>query len=241
MQKAEYKDKYHERTGPRYQKNKILSKAWIANNFFSPSLIKHIYKTMDNFDIEINKDMWNNFKGCKKVLEIGSGKGVFLLTAPEGVEAEGIEIIDKEINESIKKGLKVIKADAEKKLPFKDNSFDGVYLCNVIEHFEKPYRVIEEVKRILKKGGKLIILTPNFANSYKDFYNDYTHKRPFTKRGLFKLLSDLEFNNIQIKNETYHSTTYFSIFLNYFPKFKISLGNFIAKFYGPAIRAIAEK
>jgi len=213
----EFKNTYHQKTGPKYQKDKMLSKAWIVENILPSSSLEHIYRKMNDFSAVIVKDFWKSFEGCKNVLELGCGNGAFLFLAPEGVNAQGIEIIDQEVKNCREKGLNVIKADAEKKLPFKDDSFDGVYMCHVIEHFEKPHLVIEEIRRILKKDGKLVILTPNFATTYKKFYNDYTHKKPFTKRGLFKLLSDLEFKNIQIKNEPYNTSGFFFTFLNYFP------------------------
>ena len=87
----------------------------------------------------------------------------------------------------------------------------------------------------------MIILTPNFATDYKNFYNDPTHKKPFTKRGLFKLLYDSEFKNIQIRNDIYNSHSVLFTLLNIFPKLKIIIGKMIQIFYGKSILAIAEK
>jgi len=48
-------------------------------------------------------------------------------------------------------------------IPFKDNSFDLVYNSGVIEHFPEPYNlaVIEEMVRITKPGGTVIVIVPN--------------------------------------------------------------------------------
>lgn len=100
------------------------------------------------------------FKKKDRVLEIGSGLGVLLTKIPSDKRV-GIETNDYAIKESIKRGIEVIKTDAEKELPFKDASFDVIIMNEVIEHFRKPKPVLEECYRILSPGGKIIITTPS--------------------------------------------------------------------------------
>jgi SAM-dependent methyltransferase len=54
-----------------------------------------------------------------------------------------------------------VKADMGKPLPFDDDSFDFVLCQEGIEHIESPLSFTRECARILKKGGKLILTTPN--------------------------------------------------------------------------------
>ena len=54
-----------------------------------------------------------------------------------------------------------ILANAEE-LPFEDNYFDLVFIREVIEHLVRPDRFINETNRVLKKGGKIVLSTPNF-------------------------------------------------------------------------------
>lgn len=49
----------------------------------------------------------------------------------------------------------------EEKLPYKDETFDIVYSKNVFEHLTKPGYALKEMTRVLKKGGKLILITDN--------------------------------------------------------------------------------
>lgn len=51
--------------------------------------------------------------------------------------------------------------DADKPLPFQDDSFDLVWSTEVIEHLQDPARTLEEVRRVLKPGGRAVITTPN--------------------------------------------------------------------------------
>jgi len=89
--------------------------------------------------------------------------------------------------------------DLEKdKLPFPDQSFDFVFCKSVIEHINHPEAVLLEIRRILKKNGRLAILTPDWESNYKWFYDDYTHVRPYTVKSLSDLLRALGFNEVKV-------------------------------------------
>ena len=46
-------------------------------------------------------------------------------------------------------------------LPFKTDTFGTVLLLEVIEHLKRPWRALQEIHRVLKPGGKIIVLFPN--------------------------------------------------------------------------------
>lgn len=56
-----------------------------------------------------------------------------------------------------------IEVDAEQPLPFADNSFDLIWSVEVIEHVRNVKPLVQEFRRILRPGGKIIITTPNSA------------------------------------------------------------------------------
>lgn len=62
--------------------------------------------------------------------------------------------------------------------PFPDDYFDEVLIDNVLEHLEKPPKVIEELERICKNNAIIKIIAPHF--SYYKAYTDTTHKHYFT-------------------------------------------------------------
>jgi SAM-dependent methyltransferase len=73
-------------------------------------------------------------------------------------DAVGIDYLNVPKHSNYKK---IVKADVNKGLPFKDNSFDNVLAGEIIEHLDNPLGFVKECYRILKPKGKLILTTPN--------------------------------------------------------------------------------
>ena len=89
------------------------------------------------------------------ILEVGCATGYIQ-------DALGRNVVGVDVTESLleKNRNKVIRADALS-LPFKDGSFDSVYSVNVLEHVSDAGRMINECRRVVRSGGRLIIITPN--------------------------------------------------------------------------------
>lgn len=67
----------------------------------------------------------------------------------------------------------------EEPLPFPDETFDTVVLCEVIEHMEvDPMFMLSEVNRVIKQGGKLILTTPN-ATSTRAIHKILNGREPY--------------------------------------------------------------
>jgi SAM-dependent methyltransferase len=79
------------------------------------------------------------------------------------------------------------------KMPFQDNEFKAILCTEVLEHLHDPKKAIEEMKRILKPGGKLI-LTTRFMFPIHDAPTDYFR---YTEFGLKELFKDWEIENFQ--------------------------------------------
>ena len=62
--------------------------------------------------------------------------------------------------------------------PFKNNEFNYVYTSHVLEHLDDLVKVMTELKRISKKGAKILIRVPHFSCGVS--YRDPTHKRLFS-------------------------------------------------------------
>ncbi|RCK78597.1 MAG: hypothetical protein OZSIB_1319 [Candidatus Ozemobacter sibiricus] len=61
--------------------------------------------------------------------------------------------------------------------PFPDSTFEGVHADNVLEHLERPIRVMEEIHRITKPGARIEIIVPYFRSKYA--FTDPTHRTFF--------------------------------------------------------------
>jgi ubiquinone/menaquinone biosynthesis C-methylase UbiE len=120
----------------------------------------------------------------KHVLDIGCGEGEF---EKQFANFYGLDISLENIRKALPecKG-RLVQGDAAH-LPIKKESFDGVILNNVIEHFypEQALLSLREVDRILKKGGHFLLAT---QLERKGNFDTFTHKRPYPPDSIKKLL-----------------------------------------------------
>ena len=124
-----------------------------------------------------------------RVLEIGTGTGYGIdIIAPN---VEHFVTMDKTRSEE----LGAMPANVEFKegvvppLPFADESFDYVVSFQVIEHIRRDKEFVREVRRVLKKGGKFIVSTPNRPMSLT---RNPWHVREYTAEQFSALLSEFQ-------------------------------------------------
>ncbi|SVD85287.1 uncharacterized protein METZ01_LOCUS438141, partial [marine metagenome] len=108
----------------------------------------------------------------KKIIDIGCFRADYLLTvAKMGAEYVGGQDLDEDAVKIGRRMLseeniegKLVVGDAVK-LDFPDNFFDIAFSCDVFEHLSLKVKekVISEVYRVLKPGGKFVIKTPNLS------------------------------------------------------------------------------
>lgn len=69
-------------------------------------------------------------------------------------------------------------------------AFDVVIASNFLEHFEADVAssLVQGVTRILKPGGRFIVIQPNFRYAYRNYFDDYTHRSVFTDTSLGNLM-----------------------------------------------------
>jgi len=154
-----------------YLKNRSKFSFWFRKNFLLRPVVKE-------------------FSG--KVLDVGCGIGEFLQLYQN---TYGIETNKYIINHCRKNGLRVYYGSALN-IPFKENTFDGVFCSNVLEHLEKPEKAISEMKRVLKKRGILLIIVP----TKKGYKKDPTHVKYWDEKNLINLLKKF---NFRIKKISY--------------------------------------
>lgn len=98
-----------------------------------------------------------------RVLDLGCGDGDYA----KRLKDIGFSVIAADIDKERFKYHREIEfqhCDIREKIPFPDGHFDYVILMEVIEHLRNPYMVMPQIYRIIKKGGTLIISTPNILS-----------------------------------------------------------------------------
>jgi ubiquinone/menaquinone biosynthesis C-methylase UbiE len=155
----------------------------VANEALSPK------KSVDQADILIK---FTELRG-KKVLEIGSGWGINFIvwTRKYNIDGYGLEPDGLGFESSYKISKRLVKCNAidenriinasGENIPFSDNTFDVVFSTNVLEHVENPVKVLSEALRVLKPGGILQIIYPNYHSYYDGHYNIFHPPIPSNK------------------------------------------------------------
>ena len=121
----------------------------------------------------------------KNILDVATGTGDFAITSYEILKPEkitGIDISDgmleigrkKIAKAGLENSIELINGDSEA-IFFDDNSFDAVTVAFGVRNFENLEKGLSEIKRVLKPGGKLIVLecTKPSLPVIKQLYNFY--------------------------------------------------------------------
>lgn len=110
-----------------------------------------------------------------KILDIGCGSGETLsLLQLAGWDVYGMDIDEKAIQVAKKRGIKnVLVGPYERLLDYKDNYFDVIRLYHVIEHIDDPENCFRLAYKKLKKGGQIIVGTPNVSSTIAHLAKQY--------------------------------------------------------------------
>lgn len=137
------------------------------------------------------------FKGCKHVLDIGCGEGMFLdLLAEAGINASGIDCDQVVVEKAIKKGHKVELVTTDELVSLGTfHKYDGIFLGHIIEHLEgkEALKLLHDCSWLLEPEGKLVVVTPNIHHPVvlSNFWMDITHKRPYPLNLLQEMISSV--------------------------------------------------
>lgn len=168
---------YHE---ARFKFDKSRTKVWKAINEY---LQKYIPKNA-------------------KVLDLGCGYGDFI----NGITADEKFAID--LNPKLKSYIDIENVNfyAQSVLePFNvgEIQFDVIFASNLLEHFndEELNNLVINIKNKLKTGGRLILIQPNYYYAYKEYWDDYTHKKAFSHNSIHDFLIANEFKIINLEKK----------------------------------------
>jgi SAM-dependent methyltransferase len=94
----------------------------------------------------------------RDVLEIGCGEG--MMFDGTGMHPVQMDVSTIRIARAAGRGRYLLCADGYQ-LPFSDEAFHAVLLVAVLEHTREPWRLLAEARRVLKPGGRAVMVVPN--------------------------------------------------------------------------------
>ncbi|MEK7160148.1 MAG: class I SAM-dependent methyltransferase [Patescibacteria group bacterium] len=142
-------------------------------------------------------------KTAKRILDIGAGYGYIerLISKNKTIEIYGNDISENAINNLTKKFKGNFKLESIYKMKYEPNSFDTVFMLEVLEHIppSKTFKVLKDVKKILKKNGCLILSVPTSEGLERMSDNPNGHVRMYTKDLIKAELEIAGFKILEIK------------------------------------------
>lgn len=168
-----------------------------------------------NHEIKINAIIDAlQLKQDDNVLEVGVGKGEHAYKCLKYSDAHftGIDISQKTLEvaenriESFK-GRYCLKKDNANDLSFGNNTFDAVFCAATLHHMDKPGKMISEMSRVLKPGGRIAIMEPNWIYpsnlGFTVFLKEDRHMWIMRRNNFYKWMGNAGLKNIHVENLIY--------------------------------------
>jgi len=188
------------------------------------------------------------------ILDIGSGSGMISKFASEKNIVVPFDISKKCISNSLKlnPSLFGVVGDAME-IPFKDNSFDTIICVELIEHLQNPDKCMNEIHRVLKDNGNLIMTTPNYRSFWpllEFLWDEFGRGRNYrfqhiSKFNIDSIKNTLTKYNFRIKSirTTFLFTPFIAIFSEELAKLALSIESKLLNYLkiGMLITVFCEK
>ncbi len=171
---------------------------YISHTDGKRNLLEKTYQWVKRISLKQKRKTMNSYFPNKgKVLDIGAGTGDFLAFMKRGGwSVFGAEPNSRAATLAKAKGIDLDEDTSE----FEDNTFDVITMWHVLEHVYDPKHQIEELRRLVAEGGKILVGVPNYrshdAEIYKEFWAAYDvprHLYHFSKRSLILLFGEAGF------------------------------------------------
>lgn len=173
------------------------------------SLTFALKATMESFFL---KKLFRTGKAPDAILDVGCGDGRLLeiirKIVPANTVTEGIEISGKAAQQAIRKGFSV-KTGSIEQVSLEPASMDYIFMIQVIEHLHNPKETLHKLYKSLKKGGLIIIETPDttcldyhlFKKRHWGGYHFPRHFNLFNTKNLEKFLSSVGLTTVSTCNK----------------------------------------
>ncbi len=155
------------------------SEQYISHTDTSKGLINRLYHLVRKRTLKLKRELITKTLGTStgQLLDIGAGTGAFAAFMQEnGWQVTGLEP-DQAARESAFAINKVSLLPSEALFSLPDESFDAITLWHVLEHVHQLHEYLEQIRKLLKRNGRIFIAVPNYtsadAESYKEYWAAY--------------------------------------------------------------------
>ncbi len=120
------------------------------------------------------------YENRRRILDVGSGPGFFLLRGKErGWDTLGIEPSTEAVEHSRSLGLNIVEDFLDDKTAAKLGKFDVVHMSEVLEHVSNPKEMLELAHNLLNPGGLVCVVVPNDYNPIQKILTSYFGYSPW--------------------------------------------------------------
>lgn len=168
---------------------------YLVAHYYSPNFLSFLISTFIK-----NVPAMPSYIKNGRILDLGCGTGdTLVLLKKLGWDVYGMDIDKNAISTGKMRGLNNLKLGTYKDIDeYPDNFFDAVRLYHVIEHLDSPELCLNLIRKKLKKGGELIMGTPNIESLVSKISRSYWYNLD-SPRHLF-IFSPLTLKKIIEKN-----------------------------------------
>jgi 2-polyprenyl-3-methyl-5-hydroxy-6-metoxy-1,4-benzoquinol methylase len=212
------------------------SEEYISHTNTSKGLINRMYQHVRRQTMRRKRKLVSQVTGLKEgtILDIGSGTGTFVQAMKQaGWEAKGLEP-DVSARELAKKVHDLELSGMEEFLKLPVRGFDAITLWHVLEHVDDLSAYMQQLEKLLKENGKLIIAVPNYTSKDAEIYKEYwaaydlpRHLYHFSPHSMEMLIKKNGLKLLQVKPMWYDSF-YISLLSS---KYKNGKANLFAAFW----------
>ncbi len=128
---------------------------------------------------------------CQIILDAGCGTGVMSNELAKLGKVIGVDTSEEALKFYKSRGLNGMLSDI-KELPFPDKCFDFVIASDVLEHVSDDFAALNELKRVLKDDGYIIVTVPAHQFLYSAHDKALNHYRRYSKKCLLNLINQCE-------------------------------------------------
>lgn len=146
----------------------------------------------------LNRYLGSNGHHTRRILDVGCGTGTMLTYLSSFGKAQGVDIDEEAVGYCRERGLEDVGLGEAADLPFGDGSFDLVTALDVVEHLDDDVAAFQEMKRVLRPGGQILVTVPAHRFLWGDQDEVNMHKRRYTANELRQRLVESGFEVVRV-------------------------------------------